>query len=107
MIGTLEGKRYSMLSMILKNGLVAGGVYALLALGFALVFVVFFMAFPVVFPHPYVLTILALSFLFSLLAASWDFLSGFIGQLSPGPKKIFSPSQLPEFYQNHPLPRFY
>ena len=58
----------------------------------SLIFVVFLMVFPLVLPHPYVLRILALSLLFSLFAASWDFLAGFTGQLSLGHAFFFGAS---------------
>jgi branched-chain amino acid transport system permease protein len=39
---------------------------------------------PLVFPHPYLLDTLILGFMFAILAASWDLLSGYTGQLSFG-----------------------
>ena len=39
---------------------------------------------PMVFPHPYLLDTLILGFMFAILAASWDLLSGYTGQLSFG-----------------------
>lgn len=39
---------------------------------------------PLLYPHPYLLRILALTFIFAIFAASWDLLCGFVGQLNLG-----------------------
>jgi len=43
-----------------------------------------FLALPNLFPHPYLLDTLILGFMYAILAASWDLLSGYTGQLSFG-----------------------
>ncbi len=39
---------------------------------------------PLIFPHPYLLDTFILGFMFAILAASWDLLSGYTGQMSFG-----------------------
>ncbi|HWN13891.1 MAG TPA: branched-chain amino acid ABC transporter permease, partial [Candidatus Dormibacteraeota bacterium] len=39
---------------------------------------------PVLLPHPFVLTIATQAAIWALLAASWDLLSGYTGQISFG-----------------------
>lgn len=45
---------------------------------------VFLLALPLVFRHPYLLRILTMASIFAIFAASWDLISGFIGQLNLG-----------------------
>ncbi len=45
---------------------------------------------PVVFPHPFILTIASQALIWALLAASWDLLSGYTGQVSFGHAGFFS-----------------
>jgi len=42
------------------------------------------LALPLVVRHPYVLRVLTMSFIFAVFAASWDLISGFVGQLNLG-----------------------
>jgi branched-chain amino acid transport system permease protein len=54
-----------------------------------LVFVVALMALPLFTQDPYILRIFVLTSVFALLAASWDFLSGFTGQMNFGHALFF------------------
>jgi branched-chain amino acid transport system permease protein len=45
---------------------------------------------PVIIPHPFVLTIATQALIWALLAASWDLLSGYTGQISFGHAGFFS-----------------
>ncbi len=54
-----------------------------------LVFVVALLALPIFTQDPYVLRIIILTSVFALLAASWDFLSGFTGQMNFGHALFF------------------
>ncbi len=45
---------------------------------------------PLVFPHPFVLTIATQALIWALLAASWDLLSGYTGQVSFGHAGFFA-----------------
>jgi len=45
---------------------------------------------PVILPHPFVLTIATQALIWALLAASWDLLSGYTGQISFGHAGFFS-----------------
>lgn len=45
---------------------------------------------PVVLPHPFILTIATQALIWALLAASWDLLSGYTGQISFGHAGFFS-----------------
>ncbi len=56
-------------------------VFALMGVGVAL---------PVVFPHAFVLTIATQALIWALLAASWDLLSGYTGQVSFGHAGFFA-----------------
>lgn len=47
-------------------------------------------ALPVILPHPFVLTIATQALIWALLAASWDLLSGYTGQISFGHAGFFS-----------------
>jgi len=51
---------------------------------FVLLSGVFFLILPNLFPYPYLLDTLILGFMYAILAASWDLLSGYTGQLSFG-----------------------
>ena len=45
---------------------------------------------PVLLPHPFVLTIATQAVIWALLAASWDLLSGYTGQISFGHAGFFA-----------------
>ena len=45
---------------------------------------------PVLLPHPFVLTIATQAAIWALLAASWDLLSGYTGQISFGHAGFFA-----------------
>lgn len=57
--------------------LLAGGIAAAVSL-------------PVVFPHPFILNIATQALIWALLAASWDLLSGYTGQISFGHAGFFA-----------------
>jgi branched-chain amino acid transport system permease protein len=52
-------------------------------------FVAFLLGLPIFFKDPYVLRILTLTSIFAILAASWDLLSGFTGQMNFGHALFF------------------
>ena len=54
-----------------------------------MIFLVVLALFPVITDDPYVLHILILTSIFAILAASWDFLSGFTGQMNFGHALFF------------------
>ncbi|MBW1814314.1 MAG: branched-chain amino acid ABC transporter permease [Deltaproteobacteria bacterium] len=54
-----------------------------------LVFVLFILLFPIIFPEPYYFRVIVLASIFAILAASWDLLSGFTGQMNFGHALFF------------------
>ena len=54
-----------------------------------LVFFLFILLFPLIFPDPYYFRVLVLASIFAILAASWDLLSGFTGQMNFGHALFF------------------
>ncbi|MCL0048602.1 branched-chain amino acid ABC transporter permease [Dehalococcoidia bacterium] len=58
----------------------------------ALIFVILLFLLPLIIPHPMVLKIFSLAAIFAIFAASWDFLSGFTGQLNLGQALFFGVS---------------
>lgn len=58
----------------------------------ALVFFALILLVPLVTTHPYVLRIIILAAIFSIFAASWDLLSGFVGQVNLGHALFFGVS---------------
>lgn len=53
------------------------------------VFFLFILLFPIIFPDPYYFRVLVLASIFAILAASWDLLSGFTGQMNFGHALFF------------------
>lgn len=53
------------------------------------VFFLFILLFPVIFPDPYYYRVIVLASIFAILAASWDLLSGFTGQMNFGHALFF------------------
>lgn len=54
-----------------------------------LVFFIFILLFPIIFPDPYYFRVIVLASVFAILAASWDLLSGFTGLMNFGHALFF------------------
>ncbi len=54
-----------------------------------MLFFLFIILFPIIFPDPYYYRVIVLASIFAILAASWDLLSGFTGQMNFGHALFF------------------
>lgn len=66
-----------------------GEIIAIPGRGIAFFFLLFLFFFPLVTRQPYILRILILTNIYAIYAASWDFLSGFTGQINFGHAVFF------------------
>ena len=69
--------------------LIKGEVFVLPSRVIVFIFVLTLLVLPLLIPDPYLLRILILTSIFAILAASWDLLSGFTGQMNFGHALFF------------------
>lgn len=69
-----------------------GDILAVPGRAIAFVFVILLFLLPLIVPHPFALKIFSITAIFAIFAVSWDFLSGFTGQLNLGHALFFGVS---------------